>query len=86
MTHKPPPPSLEIVKQRAAKMEEINQRWDALIIVADYIIAELEADIRKHPLYRYRLSRAMQKLNMPPERMLTSSGTTAEPESGAKSS
>lgn len=82
MTHKPPP-SLEKVKQRAAKMEEINQRWDALIVVTDYIIAELEADIRKHPLYRYRLSRAMQKLNLSPEKMLTSSGTIAPPESGS---
>ncbi|MBC6473061.1 MAG: hypothetical protein GDA48_09795 [Hormoscilla sp. GM102CHS1] len=72
MTHKPQPPSLERVKQRAAKMDEINKRWDALIVVADYIIAELEADIRKQPLYCYRLSRAMSQLNMPPEKMLTS--------------
>ncbi len=84
MTHQPPP-SLEKVKQRAAKMDEINQRWDALIVVADYIIAELEADIRKQPLYRYRLSRAMGQLNMPHKKMLTPSATIAAPESGAKS-
>jgi len=64
-------------------MDEINKRWDALIVVADYIIAELEADIRKQPLYRYRLSRAMSQLNMPPEKMLTSSAPTANPESGS---
>jgi hypothetical protein len=44
MTHKPPP-SLEKIKQRAAKMDEINQRWDALIVVYHYIIALIRGEL-----------------------------------------
>jgi|GEM_PF-2544269 len=68
MTEKlPPPPSLEKVKEWAAKMEKLNERWDALITIADYMIAELEAESRKQPLYRYRLEKAMSLLNIQPE-------------------
>ncbi len=74
MNQIPPPPSLEKVKERAAKMEEINQRWDALIAIADYMIAELEADISKQKVPRYKLEKAMELLNIQPQKMEESRG------------
>ena len=64
MDQLPPPPSLEKVKQWAAKMEEINQRWDALIVIADYMIAELEADLAKQKVPRSKLKKAAEFLNI----------------------
>ena len=64
MTHKPPP-SLDTVKQWADKMNQLNERWDALTAIADYTIAELEADNQKQPLHRYRLEQTISLLNPP---------------------
>lgn len=57
-------PDPERVKQRVAKMEEICKRWDALIVVTDSMIAELEEQIRHQPNEIYRLKRAKQLLNL----------------------
>lgn len=67
MNHQPP--DIEKVKQRAAKVQEICKRWDALIAVTDYMIAELEEQIRKQPNEIYRLKRAKQLLNIDPEKV-----------------
>lgn len=67
MNHQPP--DIEKVKQRAAKMQEICKRWDALIAVTDYMIAELEDQIRKQPNEIYRLKRAKQLLNLDTEKV-----------------
>lgn len=64
MTEQPQPPNLERVKQTAVKMQEICKRWDALIAVTDYMIGELEEQIRKQPNEIYRLKRAKQLLNL----------------------
>jgi hypothetical protein len=64
MTHKLQQPDLERVKARAAKFQEVMQRADANLVILDHIIAELEADIRKQPMYQYRLKRAKQSLNI----------------------
>ncbi len=42
MTQQPQPPDIEKVKQWAEKMQEICKRWDALILVTDDMIAQLE--------------------------------------------
>ncbi|KJH69483.1 hypothetical protein [Aliterella atlantica] len=70
MTEQPQPPSLEKVKQTAAKMQEICKRWDALIAVTDYMIGELEEQIRKQPNEIYRLKRAKQLLNIETEEVI----------------
>lgn len=62
------PPDIEKVKQRAAKMEELCKRWDALILVTDYMIEELEEQIRQQPLYQYRLRKAQELLNLEEEK------------------
>lgn len=67
MNHQPP--DIEKVKQRAAKVQEICKRWDALIAVTDYMIAELEEQIRKQPNEIYRLKRAKQLLNLDAEKV-----------------
>ncbi len=63
MTDQPPPPDLETVMQRAAKVQSICKRSDASILVLDDLIAQLEQDIRSSSLYRYRLNRAKHLLN-----------------------
>ena len=73
MTEQRQPPSLEKVKQRAAKMQEICKRCDALILVTDYMIAELEEQIRQQPNEVWRRRRAMQLLNL--ERALVENTT-----------
>lgn len=68
MTEEFSPPSLEKVKQWADKMQKLNARLDALIAIADYMIAELETDMRKQPLYKRRLDKAMKLLDIEPEK------------------
>lgn len=68
MNHQPP--DIERVKQRAAKMQEICKRWDALIAVTDYMIGELEEQIRKQPNEIYRIKRANQLLNIETEEVI----------------
>jgi hypothetical protein len=41
------PPDLEKVKQWSQKTQQICQRWDALIVVTDDMIMELEEQIRQ---------------------------------------
>jgi hypothetical protein len=64
MTQKLKQPDLARVKARAAKFQEVMQRADANLVILDHIIAELEADIRKQPMYLYRLKKAKQLLNI----------------------
>jgi hypothetical protein len=64
MTQFSHPPSLERVKARAAKFQGVMQRADANLVILDHIIAELEADICKQPMYQYRLKKAKQLLNI----------------------
>jgi hypothetical protein len=64
MTQFSHPPSLERVKARAAKFQGDMQRADAKLVILDRIIAELEADIRKQPMYLNRLKKAKQLLNI----------------------
>ncbi len=63
MSQYPPSPSLEKIEARSRQFEELNQRWDALIAIADDMILELEANMRQHPLYRSRVDRAKRLLN-----------------------
>lgn len=65
MTEKPQPPSLEKVKQTSAKVQEICKRADANILILDEIIAQLEEENRRSPLYQSRLRRAKRLLNFP---------------------
>jgi hypothetical protein len=64
MTQIPPPPSPERVREWAKKNQKIMERADANILILDHIIAELEVDIRKQPMYQYRLKKAKQLLNI----------------------
>ncbi|NKB18118.1 MAG: hypothetical protein HC770_08640, partial [Pseudanabaena sp. CRU_2_10] len=64
MNQQPQPPDPERVQQWAAKNQKIIERADANILILDRIIAELEADIRKQPMYQYRLKKAKQLLNI----------------------
>jgi hypothetical protein len=64
MTQKLQQPDLARVKARAAKFQEVMQRADANLVILDHIIAELESDIRKQPMYQYRLKKAKQLLNI----------------------
>ncbi|MFB2917549.1 MULTISPECIES: hypothetical protein [Aerosakkonema] len=67
MTEKPQPPSIEKVKERSARVQEICKRADANIMVLDEIIAQLEEENRRSPLYQSRLRRAKRLLNFPEE-------------------
>jgi hypothetical protein len=62
------PPDIEKVKQRAAQMQEICKRWDALILVTDDMIAQLEEQIRQQPNEVYRLKKAKRLLNLQQEK------------------
>jgi hypothetical protein len=64
MNQQPQPPSTERVRKWAEKNQKIVERADANILILDRIIAELEADIRKQPMYQYRLKKAKQLLNI----------------------
>ncbi len=64
MTQIPPPPSPERVREWAKKNQKIMERADANILILDHIIAQLEADIRKQPMYLRRLQKAKELLNI----------------------
>jgi hypothetical protein len=66
MTEQRQPPSIEKVKERSVKIQEICKRADANILILDYIIAQLEEGIRQQPLNRYRLEKAKRLLNIAP--------------------
>lgn len=68
MTQQPPPPDMERIKQRAAKVQEICKRADAEILILDDLIAQLEEKIRSSPLYRYRLHKAKRLLKIESEK------------------
>ncbi|MBV9385670.1 MAG: hypothetical protein JOZ78_04495 [Chroococcidiopsidaceae cyanobacterium CP_BM_ER_R8_30] len=67
MTQQPPPPDIERVKQRAAKVQEICRRADAGILILDHAIGQLEEQIRSSPLYRYHLNKAKRLLSVEPK-------------------
>ncbi|HEY9702250.1 MAG TPA: hypothetical protein V6C58_07375 [Allocoleopsis sp.] len=58
------PPSLERVKQRAEKAQEIFKQADAGILILDELIAQLEEKIHHSPLYQYRLNQAKRLLKL----------------------
>lgn len=64
MTQEKKLPDPEMVKHTSAKMQKICKRWDALIMVTDYMIAELEEHIRRQPNEVYRLKRAKRLLSL----------------------
>jgi hypothetical protein len=64
MTEEPKLPDIEKVKQTSAKVKEICRRADAGILILDDLIAQLEENIRSSPLYRYRLNKAKELLNI----------------------
>jgi hypothetical protein len=64
MNKKPYPPSLERVKQRAVKVQEICQKADAGILILDEIIAQLEEKNHHSSLSVYRLNKAKQLLKL----------------------
>ena len=68
MTQRSQPPDIEKVKQWAEKMQEICKRWDALILVTDDMIAQLEKQIRQQPSEIYRLKKAKHLLNIQSEK------------------
>lgn len=49
-------------------MQEICKRWDALILVTDDMIAQLEEQIRQQPNEIYRLRKAKRLLNIQQEK------------------
>ena len=58
MNQTPLTPSLEKVKQRANKVQNICQRADAEILILDELIAKLETQNRSSKPYLYRLNKA----------------------------
>lgn len=64
MTQTTSTPSLEKVKQRAAKVQEICQRADAEILILDELIAQIETQNRFSSLHLYRLNKAKQLLKI----------------------
>ncbi|NJM68665.1 MAG: hypothetical protein HC851_24875 [Acaryochloris sp. RU_4_1] len=55
MTQHLPPPALDQIHQRAAKVQEICQQADEGVLMLDELIAQLEEQIRSSFVYRYRL-------------------------------
>jgi hypothetical protein len=68
MNQQPQPPSAEKVRKWVKKNQKIMERADANILILDHIIAELEADIRKQPMYLHRLQKAKQLLDIDPSK------------------
>ena len=62
MTEQPQPPSLEKVKQRAARMHEICLMFDYQIMVLDELIAQVEAENRNNPINVYRRKKGKRLL------------------------
>ncbi len=63
MTQKPFTPDIEQIKVTSAKFKALFERMDAQILVLDDIIAQLEEENRRSPLYKYRLNKAKRLLN-----------------------
>lgn len=55
---------LEKVKQTSAKIKEVCQRSNAGIAILDELISQLETQIHSSSLYRYRLKKAKDLLNI----------------------
>ncbi len=64
MTQQISPPDLEIVKRRAAQVQDICKRADASILILDDLIVQIEQNIRSSSPYRYRLNKAKHLLNL----------------------
>jgi ribosomal protein L29 len=62
MAQLPPPQSLETVKRRAAKIQDICVRADAGIAMLDQVIAQLEQDLQASKLNQFHLRRKKQIL------------------------
>jgi len=56
-------PDREQIKLTSAKVQALCLRMDAEILVLDDVIAQLEEDNRRSPVYQYRLNRAKRLLN-----------------------
>jgi uncharacterized protein YdcH (DUF465 family) len=63
MAEQPFTPDIEQIKAISAKFKALFQRMDAHILIMDDMIAQLEEDYRRSPLYQYRLNRAKRLLN-----------------------
>ena len=63
MTQEPFTPDMEQIKATSAKVKALCQRMDAEILILDDIIAQLEEENRRSPLYQYRLNKAKRLLN-----------------------
>jgi alpha-D-ribose 1-methylphosphonate 5-triphosphate synthase subunit PhnL len=75
MTEQPQPPSLEKVKQRAARMQEICLMFDYQIMVLDELIAQVEAENRDNPINVYRREKGKRLLeNLMQQKSEESSG------------
>ena len=51
-------PDPETIKRHVSKMREVCRQFDALNLLLDEAIAQVEADIRNSPLTAYRLGKA----------------------------
>ncbi|MDJ0845410.1 hypothetical protein [Crocosphaera sp.] len=63
MTQEPFTPDIEQIKATSAKFKALFERMDAQILVLDDIIAQLEEENRRSPIYQYRLNKAKRLLN-----------------------
>lgn len=58
MNNQPRIPDPETIKRHVSKMREVFHQFDALNLLLDEAIAQVEADIRNSPLTAYRLGKA----------------------------
>lgn len=58
MNNQPRIPDPEIILRHVSKMREVCRQFDALNLLLDEAIAQVEADIRNSPLTAYRLGKA----------------------------
>ncbi len=63
MTQETFTPDIQQIKATSAKFKALFERMDAQILVLDDIIAQLEEENRRSPLYQYRLNKAKRLLN-----------------------
>jgi hypothetical protein len=56
-------PDSETVARSVARWQEVCNRLDALNVLLDEAIAQVEEDNRRSPLYQYRLERAKKLLD-----------------------
>lgn len=66
MTEKAKLPSPEAINRATDRLREACQMLDALNLFMDDVIAQIEAENRKSPLYAYRLRRAKRLLDSQP--------------------